>query len=470
MTGYAAAPIHLDLDERFYRQVEPARFPGHTLRWRNDRAAATVGLAGLDDSGWIDHFGRFRPLADNLRTPLALCYHGHQFGHYNPDLGDGRGFLYAQLRADDGRILDLGTKGSGTTPFSRTADGRLTLKGAVREILATEMLEALGVNTSKTFSVIETGEALERHDEPSPTRAAVLVRLSHGHIRIGSFQRLRYLDDAEGIETLMRHTARHYFADTLDAAAPVNELAPKFLAAVAAGVAETAGAWMAAGFVHGVLNTDNFNVTGESFDYGPWRFLPRFDSHFTAAYFDHGGRYAYGRQPDASLWAVCRLADCLVPFGGTAPLEAALRDYYPRLEASLQRRLCWRLGIAAPDDRASAIAAALFAAAKADQTPFAQILHDWYGGARRRGTYEGDAWRAFANSLDGVEKLPQAGDAIFNCDAPVDLPIERVEALWAPIAEADDWAPLYGALDEIRQWGAALQGGDVTPPAVPASG
>lgn len=470
MTGYEAAPIHLDLDHRFYRQVAPARFPQHTIRWRNDRAAATVGLGGLDDDQWIDHFARFDPLADNLQAPLALCYHGHQFGHYNPDLGDGRGFLFAQMRAEDGRVLDLGTKGSGTTPFSRTADGRLTLKGAVREILATEMLEALGVNTSKTFSVIETGEALQRHDEPSPTRAAVLVRLSHGHIRIGSFQRLRHMDDAEGIEGLMRHTARHHFAGRLDAAAPVDELAPAFLRAVAAGIADTAGAWMAAGFVHGVLNTDNFNVTGESFDYGPWRFLPQFDRNFTAAYFDHAGRYAYGRQPEASLWAVCRLADCLVPFGGTPPLEAALQDYYPQLEASLQRRLCWRLGIEASDEQARDIAGALFVAAKTEQTPFAQILHDWYGGERRRGNYEGDAWRAFANSLNDATRLTQADNPIFDRDAPVDVPIERVEALWDPIAKSDDWAPLYNAIDEIRHWGAALHGaGDIIPPAAPAS-
>ncbi len=470
MTGYEAAPIHLDLDKRFYRQVEAARFPRHVLRWRNDRAAATVGLEGLDDGEWIDHFAGFKPLPGNLQAPLALCYHGHQFGHYNPELGDGRGFLFAQMKADDGRILDLGTKGSGTTPFSRTADGRLTLKGAVREILATEMLEALGVNTSKTFSVIETGEALDRHDEPSPTRSAVLVRLSHGHIRIGSFQRLRYMNDVEGIEILMRHAARHHFADSLDAEAPVNELAPRFLAAVAAGIAETAGAWMAAGFVHGVLNTDNFNVTGESFDYGPWRFLPQFDSHFTAAYFDHGGRYSYGRQPEASLWAVCRLADCLVPFGGTEALEAALKGYYPMLEASLQRRLCWRLGIAASAEGAQRIAAALFTAAKADQTPFAQILHDWYGGEKRRGAYEGEAWQDFAGSLAGMKRLPQADAPIFGREDPVALPIERVEALWEPIAESDNWTPLYDAIDEIRQWGAALRGDDTpTRQAVPAS-
>ena len=458
MTSDRAAPIHLQLDDRFYRPVEAAGFPRHLLRWRNDTAAASVGLDGLDDAAWVAHFGGFTPLPGNIQTPLALCYHGHQFGHYNPDLGDGRGFLFAQLRADDGRILDLGTKGSGLTPFSRTADGRLTLKGAVREILATEMLEALGVNTSKTFSVIETGEALQRHDEPSPTRSAVLVRLSHGHIRIGSFQRLRYLDDGEGIEMLMRHTARHHFADVLDADAPVNDLAPAFLREVAHRIAETAGAWMAAGFVHGVLNTDNFNVTGESFDYGPWRFLPAFDPGFTAAYFDNGGRYAFGRQPEASLWAVCRLADCLVGFGGAEPLEQVLGDFYPRLESGLQQKLCWRLGVAAEDEPGKFVVRALFEAARGSATPFPQIIHDWYGGAKRRGTYEGEGWRAFASMLSDTTPLPQAADPFFDTEEPVWLPIELVESLWDPIAADDDWAPLYARIDAIREWGRRLRG------------
>ncbi|MEK9761026.1 MAG: protein adenylyltransferase SelO family protein, partial [Candidatus Puniceispirillum sp.] len=203
--------VHLQLDQRFYRKVSAARFAVQSLRYRNQEAAASIGLDTIDDAAWTTHFAGFQPLEGSLPHPLALCYHGHQFGHYNPDLGDGRGFLFAQLRDDQGRLMDLGTKGSGTTPFSRTADGRLTLKGAVREILATEMLEALGVNTSRTLSVVETGEALTRHDEPSPTRSAVLVRLSHSHIRIGSFQRLAYMQDFDAIEILARHVARHYY-------------------------------------------------------------------------------------------------------------------------------------------------------------------------------------------------------------------------------------------------------------------
>ncbi|WP_375454384.1 protein adenylyltransferase SelO family protein, partial [uncultured Methylobacterium sp.] len=171
--GAAARPSrrHADLGADFFDVVAAARFPETILRYRNQPWAERVGLGGLSEAEWIARFGRFEPLPGSFPAPLALRYHGHQFRSYNPDLGDGRGFLYAQLHdLADGRLLDLGTKGSGTTPWSRAGDGRLTLKGGVREALATALLEAQGVDTSKSFSLIETGEALERGDEPSPTR------------------------------------------------------------------------------------------------------------------------------------------------------------------------------------------------------------------------------------------------------------------------------------------------------------
>ncbi|HEX2624148.1 MAG TPA: protein adenylyltransferase SelO family protein, partial [Sphingomicrobium sp.] len=195
-----------ELGPDFYDPVEPARFPAHIPRFLNRRWAERVGLGDVD---WTAHFGRFEPLAGSLPRPLALRYHGHQFRHYNPDIGDGRGFLFAQIRDDRGRLLDLGTKGSGTTPYSRFGDGRLTLKGGVREVLATEMLEALGVETSKSFALFETGEALTRNDEPSPTRSAVLTRLSHGHIRIGTFQRLAFFEDDAGLDALVAYCLRN---------------------------------------------------------------------------------------------------------------------------------------------------------------------------------------------------------------------------------------------------------------------
>ncbi|MEI8147348.1 MAG: protein adenylyltransferase SelO family protein, partial [Alphaproteobacteria bacterium] len=262
--AFRPAKAHLDLGPGFFDEVAPARFPAHVTRYRNGRWAEVVGLGHLSDEAWTDHFSRFQPLAGSLPTPIALRYHGHQFQSYNPDIGDGRGFLFAQCHDETGRLLDFGTKGSGQTPYSRFGDGRLTLKGGVREVLATTLLEALGVYTSKSFSLIETGEALTRGDEPSPTRSSVLVRLSHSHIRFGSFQRLLAENDAVGIARLVAHSTRHLHPHA------VREDPAEEAAALLAASATAAGAmvaeWMAAGFVHGVLNTDNMVVTGESFD------------------------------------------------------------------------------------------------------------------------------------------------------------------------------------------------------------
>ena len=198
----------LELGDALYDPVLPAAFPAHTLRYANVGAATSVGLA-LDDAGWIDHFGRFRPLPGSLVEPLALRYHGHQFRTYNPEIGDGRGFLFGQAYDDAGRLLDFGTKGSGQTPHSRFGDGRLTLKGGVREVLAAEMLAAQGVATSRAFALIETGEKLTRGDEPSPTRSGVLTRLSHSHIRYGTFQRLAYLEQPAEMERLIDYCLHH---------------------------------------------------------------------------------------------------------------------------------------------------------------------------------------------------------------------------------------------------------------------
>src|SRR5580765_5679559 len=210
MSSYQPDPKLLTLGPDFYDPVGAGRFPKCTPRFVNTRWAECIGL-DLDGDSWARHFCRFEPLADNLTEPLALRYHGHQFRVYNPDIGDGRGFTFAQLRDDGGRLLDLGTKGSGQTPYSRHADGRLTLKGGVREVLATEMLEALGVNTSKSFALFETGEDLVRGDEPSPTRSSVLTRLSHGHIRIGTFQRLAFYGELENIDALVRYCLQNLY-------------------------------------------------------------------------------------------------------------------------------------------------------------------------------------------------------------------------------------------------------------------
>ena len=457
---YRAESLHATLGAGFFDEVEAASFPKLVLRHRNQRWAARVGLDTLTDAEWTAHFGRFEPLPGGFAKPLALRYHGHQFQTYNPDLGDGRGFLFAQLRdAEDGRLLDLGAKGSGQTPWSRQGDGRLTLKGGVREILATEMLEALGVDTSKSFSLIETGEALIRGDEPSPTRSSVLVRLSHSHIRIGTFQRLAFLDDNAAIERLMDYTIAHYFPALANE--PAERRALAFLEEVIARVARLGARYMAAGFVHGVLNSDNINVTGESFDYGPWRFAPIYDPLFTAAYFDHGGLYAFGRQPGALGWTLARLAECLLPLTGRAAAEQALAAFQGLIQAEFREGLLDRLALKPAGREAEArLATALVAFLIASKAPFEQVFFDWRGGLASRARasnspaaahYAGETFAPVLAALGAFEPSANARleHPYFRRAEPCTMLIDEVEAIWAAIAERDDWRVLFAKLAQI---------------------
>ncbi len=447
--AYRSDPAILSLADWLGDAVAPADFPAVQLRWRNDRAAASVGLAGLSDDAWTAHFGRFAPLPDNLPQPLALRYHGHQFRVYNPDIGDGRGFLFAQMRDADGRLLDLGTKGSGTTPHSRSGDGRLTLKGAVREILATEMLEALGVNTSKTFSVIETGERLWRGDEPSPTRSAVMVRLSHSHIRIGTFQRLLALEQADEMAALIDYCAAHFPGPPPPDDAPDRDQpAIRLMHNVVERMADLAASYMVAGFVHGVLNTDNMNVTGESFDYGPWRWLPEWDPGFTAAYFDHAGLYAFGRQPEALHWNCGQLAVALRLHADTAPLVAALERFGPLYMAAVAQRWCWRLGVEPQGLEADTQLVAACEAAMRDT----RVQPDAFFFRHRGG--RGDATGVLAEALAGYEPVAEM-HPYWSDPAPQSLLIEEVEEIWAAIDQGDDWAPLHAKVAALRRMGDA---------------
>jgi uncharacterized protein YdiU (UPF0061 family) len=449
---YRPDPQIASLGEKIGDPVRAANFPETTLRFRNDRWAATVGLDGYDDAAWVRHFGRFEPLPDNMPEPLALRYHGHQFRVYNPEIGDGRGFLFAQLRDGHDRLLDLGTKGSGTTPYSRRGDGRLTLKGGVREILATEMLEALGVNTSKTFSLIETGEELIRGDEPSPTRSAVMVRLSHSHIRFGTFQRIA----AEGNEELM-HKLIHYCLEHLYCAEVSDNPAAQLLALAVDRVADLAGSYMVAGFVHGVLNTDNINITGESFDYGPWRFTEKWDPSFTAAYFDQSGLYAFGRQAEALHWNLGQLAVALRLVSDAPPLIAALERFPDLYQQSVIRRFLWRLGVFSKgEDEDKRIVEAAERAMVRDQIPIATFFHGYRGG--RTGSLEtkGADQAAFEDILRGYAPVNTSDD--YWLSNPVcSMLIDEVEMIWNAIAQKDDWQPLYQKLAHIQDLGKALK-------------
>ena len=440
----------LALGDGFADPVTAAAFPQTRLRFRNDRAAAEVGLAGLTDIEWVAHLGRFESLPGSLPEPLALRYHGHQFGQYNPELGDGRGFTFAQLSDRAGRLMDLGTKGSGTTPWSRFGDGRLTLKGAVREVLAAEMLEALGVPTCRILSVIATGEALHRGDEPSPTRSAVLVRLAHGHVRIGSFQRLAYERDEGRLHLLTGYALRELHGEE-----PGAEPAAQLLRNVVARTARLAAGYMAAGFVHGVLNTDNINVTGESFDYGPWRFAPTWDPGFTAAYFDQSGLYAFGRQPDAIRWDATQLAVALRQVADSDQLIAALEEFAPAYAAAVGEAIAWRLGLAPDASSDGALAREVERALRATGAGLDRFFFDAFGGGLPGGY--GPVWDEVRAALAGRATRADRSHPYWSGE-PCSMLIDEVEAIWAPIAERDDWAPFHAKVAAVRAMGAALAG------------
>jgi len=439
----------LELGDAFYDRVAAARFPQTILRFRNDRAAAEVGLDGLSDEQWVAHFGRFEPLAGSLKTPLALRYHGHQFRVYNPEIGDGRGFLFAQMTDSHDRLMDLGTKGSGQTPYSRFGDGRLTLKGGVREILATEMLEALNVPTSRTFSLIETGEELHRGDEPSPTRSSVLVRLNHGHIRIGTFQRLAHFREAEAMERLVAYVLRHYYGEE-----PGEDGPARLLAHVCTRTATLAARFMAAGFVHGVLNSDNINVTGESFDYGPWRFAPFWEPGFTAAYFDHAGLYAFGRQPEAIYWDAMQLAISLRLIADEEALIEAMEVFPETYQREVSNALLWRLGVTPRGTEADGILTRVLEKALAETlTPLDEFFFDAFGGDLP--VHYGEAFDDLRGQLEFYQPRKNRDHAYWS-GTPCSMLIDEVETIWAAIAESDDWGPLYAKVAAIRHMAEAL--------------
>ncbi|MDT9597424.1 protein adenylyltransferase SelO family protein [Sphingosinicella rhizophila] len=463
-SSYRPETAILSLGEAFYDPVTAAQFPQTIVRFRNDRWAPAVGLGSLDEDQWIRHFGRFEPLPDTLGVPLALRYHGHQFRVYNQDIGDGRGFLFAQLRDGAGRLLDLGTKGSGQTPYSRFGDGRLTLKGGVREVLATEMLEALGVETSKSFSLIETGEALERNDEPSPTRSSVLVRLQHSHIRIGTFQRLAFLDDREAIRSLVDYCLFHYFGEEGGIDGPA-----RLLAHVAANAAKLAATYIGAGFVHGVLNSDNIAITAESFDYGPWRWTPLWDGTFTAAYFDHAGLYSFGRQPEAIHWNLVQLAASLRLVAEAEALTPALEAFPPAFQTALVAAMLARLGVA-PNEagRDADLVVAIEQALAMKTVEIDRFFFDWRGGRRRAQSpadsfYEEEGFAKFRHAVADYMPAVRLDHPYWSDESPCSMHIDEVETIWRKIDEADDWSAFDAKVAAVRRMGEALHALDPMP-------
>jgi serine/tyrosine/threonine adenylyltransferase len=466
-------PAIASLGDEYYDIVEAAEFPRHILRFRNDDLLPKLGLdpQSVTDADFIFAFGCFL----ERRPFLALRYHGYQFGEYNPALGDGRGFLYGQVRGTDGELYDFGTKGSGTTPYSRGGDGRLTLKGGIREVLAAEMLHRLGVRTSRCLSLVETGDSLWRGDEPSPTRASVMIRFSRSHIRFGTFERLHYLDRPDLIQKLLDHVITYYYPHLQDQ----PDRYAQFYTELVQRTAELAAQWVSVGFCHAVLNTDNMSITGESFDYGPYAFIDRYDPKFTAAYFDYFGRYSYGNQP-----MICRLnLEMLqVPLQAVISKEemaAGLAQFEQHYFRTYEQRMLRKLGFEdLPDNETEELLQRTIQLLQETQVGY----HDFFIALRQQFSrdWRENATHIFSQSFAEQTEQTEKTDTIATCvdrwrqfyhhlllqfpEAELDRIAERlaqhnpttviirpeIEAVWEPIAESDNWTPFYELLQRIR--------------------
>jgi len=301
----------------------------------------------------------------------------------------------------------------------------------------------------------ETGEELVRGDEPSPTRSSVLTRLSHGHIRIGTFQRLAFYGEVENINSLVRYCLEHLYSERASADAAEN--AARLFDLVSAATAKLAASYLAAGFVHGVLNSDNINVTGESFDYGPWRFTPDWDPDFTAAYFDHYGLYSFGRQPEAIQWDLAQFAGSMSLVTEAPPLSDGLARWSQRFEDELVDAMLRRLGLERSEDGDRDLAASLLRALQSREAPIDRLFFDWRGGrdpGEKR--YPSPNFRELASRLKGRQR--PVTHSYWSDPEPCSMHIDEVEAIWSAIADHDDWRPFETKVEAIRRMGEAMSG------------
>ncbi len=301
------------LDDRFARELpemalpwRAAEAPGPELLALNEPLAAELGL----DADWLRAPAGLRLLVGtdvpSGAAPVAQAYAGHQFGFYAPRLGDGRALLLGELVDVDGRVRDLHLKGSGRTPFARGGDGFAAVGPMLREYVVSEAMHALGIPTTRSLAVVATGRPVYRE---TVLPGAVLARVSSSHLRVGSFEYARATQDTDLLRRLADHAIARHHPHAADAERPYLELFRAVIAAQASLVAR----WMLVGFVHGVMNTDNMTISGETIDYGPCAFLDAYDPATVYSSIDEGGRYAYGNQPLVAEWNLARLAEALLP-------------------------------------------------------------------------------------------------------------------------------------------------------------
>ena len=356
------------LSSRFYARVAPSPVRNPRLVVFNARLANELGVdpGALERQAATWFSGNQTPAGAD---PIALAYAGHQFGGFVPQLGDGRAIRLGELVGRDGVRRDIQLKGSGRTPFSRNGDGRAALGPMLREYLISEAMHALGVPTTRSLAVVTTGEQVVREDL---LPGAVLTRVAASHIRVGTFEYFAARDDREAVSQLLDYVITRHYPETRGADVPALAV----LEAVAQRQAALIADWMSVGFIHGVMNTDNMAISGETIDYGPCAFMDAFDPATVFSSIDHGGRYAYGNQPAIAQWNIARFAETLLPLinsDNEKAIElatAVVKDFMPVFDARLLMRMRRKISLASEQEGDAELISALFAAMQAAGADF----------------------------------------------------------------------------------------------------
>ncbi len=347
-----AVNFHFDntyarLPEHFYSRLFPTPVAAPRLVKLNEQLALQLGL---DPDALASEKG-VEILAGNCvpegAEPMALAYAGHQFGGFVPRLGDGRANLLGEVVGRDGLRYDIQLKGSGATPFSRGGDGRAALGPVLREYIVSEAMAALGVPTTRALAAVTTGERVLRE---TALPGAVLTRVAASHLRVGTFQYFAARRDTESTRVLADYAIARHYPEAAQASKPYLA----FLEGVIARQAKLVAQWLLLGFVHGVMNTDNTSISGETIDYGPCAFMEAYDPATVFSSIDHQGRYAYGNQPRAMLWNLARLAEAILPIlaeqtgseeSALAAANDALAQFEPQFESARLAGLRRKLGL-----------------------------------------------------------------------------------------------------------------------------
>jgi len=319
-------------------QVKPFPVTQARVVMRNQALSAELGITPDELESDALLMALFSESGALQKNSIAQKYGGHQFGQWNPNLGDGRGLLLGEIKAPSGSFWDLHLKGAGPTPYSRHADGRAVLRSTIREYLAGEALHALGIPSSRSLCLITSKEPVQREQIE---RGAMMIRTCKSHIRFGHFEYFHHSNQPQQLEALFNYSFKHHFPQCLASSTPHKEMFQSVVTSTALMIAK----WQAFGFNHGVMNTDNMSIHGITFDYGPYAFLDDFIPQYICNRSDHSGRYAFEQQPSIGLWNLNALAHAFTPFMEIEELKAVLMTYEVTIVAEYHSLIKQRLGL-----------------------------------------------------------------------------------------------------------------------------